>query len=204
MSDVKIMRELSGFNGRACLVELAGKFYVVSSANAAFTGPETLVFPATADGKVSDWLEVAGGRGISREEAIEDLARTVAAPKIIKATPEDAGCYVDGHWGQYAVAHMINRAEEFGYGSAVHFGQGVTDELAEQQAIVHLADRHIAAIGPSDAPGLTDAEYEALSEASDEVEAWLNEHVAPEGYSFGWFEGEFYLWSDEAWDEPYA
>ena len=108
--------------------------------------------------------------------------------RIIKLTPADAGCYVDGHWGQYAVAHMVNRAEEFGY---------------DEQEVIDLADRHIAAIGPSDAPGITDDEHEVLSDAADEVESWLNEHVAPEGYSFGWFEGEFYLWSQETWDEPY-
>ncbi len=34
---------------------------------------------------------------------------------IVKADPSDAGCYVDGHWGQYGVAHMVERAQEFGY-----------------------------------------------------------------------------------------
>ena len=29
---------------------------------------------------------------------------------IIKATPEDAGCCVDGHWGIYSVARMVERA----------------------------------------------------------------------------------------------
>ena len=106
---------------------------------------------------------------------------------IIKATPEDAGCYVDGHWGQYAVAHMVSRAEEFGYADA---------------DVTELADRHIASMGPSGAESLTDDEYEILSDASDDVENWLNENIAPEGYSFGWFEGEFYLWSDKLWTDP--
>jgi hypothetical protein len=105
---------------------------------------------------------------------------------IIKATPADAGCYVDGHWGQYAIAHMVNRAEEFGYSDA---------------EVIDLANRHIASIGPSTAPGLSDDEYEALSQACDEVEEWLNDNVAPDGYSFGWHEGEFFLWSDEQWEE---
>lgn len=108
---------------------------------------------------------------------------------IVKATPEDAGCYVDGHWGQFAVAHMIQRAEEFGYENSV-----VTD----------LAARHLASIGPSDEPGITDDEHEILSDASDDAENWLNENVAPEGHSFGWFEGEFYLWPIATWDEPYS
>ena len=108
---------------------------------------------------------------------------------ITRATPEDAGCYVDGHWGQYAVAHMINRAEEFGYGTAEHFGATLADpsarqQLEDQQALIHLADRHLASMGPSDAPGLSDDEHEVLMQASDDVENWLNKHVAPEGYSF--------------------
>lgn len=104
---------------------------------------------------------------------------------IIKATPADAGCYVDSHWGQYAVAHMVARATEWGWHDA---------ELED------IADRHLASISPSDAPGITDDEHEALSDASDSVEQWLNDHVAPEGYSFGWHDGEFFLQSDAWWE----
>jgi hypothetical protein len=71
---VEIIRELTGFTGAACLVRRGAEYFVVSSAGAPFTGPETLVFPADADGKVTDWGEVAGGRGVSREEAIIELA----------------------------------------------------------------------------------------------------------------------------------
>ena len=105
---------------------------------------------------------------------------------IVKATAADAGCYVDGHWGQYAVAHMIERATEFGWSD---------DELED------IAARHIASIGPSTSEPITDDEHEALSDASDEVEAWLNEHAAPEGYSFGWSDGEFFLWPASTWEE---
>jgi hypothetical protein len=103
-----------------------------------------------------------------------------------RAKPEDTGCYVDGHWGNYAVAHMVNRSEEFGY---------------DQPEVIALADRHMASMGPSGTEGLTDDEHETLIDASDDVESWLNEHIAPEGYSFGWWEGEFFLWSDEWWEE---
>lgn len=68
-----VLRELNDYRGSACLVEHNGAFYVVSSANAMFTGPETLVFPADAAGRVTDWGEVAGGRGMSRDDAIYDL-----------------------------------------------------------------------------------------------------------------------------------
>jgi hypothetical protein len=51
-----------------------GRHFVVSSVTAMLSGPETLVFEADTDGNVTDWLEVAGGRGMSRDEAIADLA----------------------------------------------------------------------------------------------------------------------------------
>lgn len=102
------------------------------------------------------------------------------------AVPADAGCYVDGSWGQYAVAHMVSRAEEFGY---------------DQPEVIALADKHIASMGQSNSEPLTDDEHEILIEASDEVEQWLNDNVAPEGYSFGWHDGEFFLGSTEWRDE---
>lgn len=105
---------------------------------------------------------------------------------IVKLTADDTGCYVDGHWGQYGVAHMVNRAEEFGYSDA---------------EVIALADKHLASMGASNSEELTTDEYWTLNDASNDVEQWLNDNVAPEGYSFGWFEGEFFLWSDEQWQE---
>lgn len=74
MVEVETVRELDGFMGDAVLVKKGGEFFVVSSVDAMFSGFETLVFPADAEGKVTDWGEVAGGRGMNREEAIADLA----------------------------------------------------------------------------------------------------------------------------------
>lgn len=74
MGKAQVVKEdLEGFTGFAGLVELDGDYFVVSSTNAMVTGYETLVFPADKDGKVTNWGEVAGGRGMSREEAIADL-----------------------------------------------------------------------------------------------------------------------------------
>ena len=76
LNSVEIVRELerTGSGAEQVLVKKGGRFYVVSSVVAMFTGFETLVFPADERGKVTDWGEVAGGRGMSREEAIADLA----------------------------------------------------------------------------------------------------------------------------------
>lgn len=49
------------------------RYFVVSSVVAPFTGFETLVFPADAAGEVTSYLDFAGGRGMSREEAVADL-----------------------------------------------------------------------------------------------------------------------------------
>jgi len=58
-----------------CLVTNGTDYWVVSSLDAAFdTGlPETLAFPATPDGKIKSYLEVAGGRFMSREDVIAQL-----------------------------------------------------------------------------------------------------------------------------------
>lgn len=97
---------------------------------------------------------------------------------MTKAEPTDAGCWVDGHWGQYAVARMVELAADHGY---------------DDGEVVGLARRHLASAGPSVAPDLSDDEHEQLSWAADEVEAWMNEHVAPAGFYFEWSEGEFFL-----------
>jgi hypothetical protein len=114
---------------------------------------------------------------------------------IIKATPADAGCYVEGWWGQYAGAHMIMRATEFGYDDA--------------QAI-DLASRKLAEMAPvtaavfGDPVGIRDYEEEWLDAVSEEAEQWLNDNVAPEDYYFGWHDGEFFLQSVDWWDEDGA
>lgn len=101
----------------------------------------------------------------------------------------DAGCYVEAWWGQYAVAHMIQRATEFGYRDA---------------QLQDYATRHLASMGPSDAPGITDDEHEAMSDGADDVVTWLNTYAVPEGHSWGWEDGEFFLWPDETWEELYG
>ena len=105
---------------------------------------------------------------------------------IVKATASDAGCWVDGHWGQYGGARLVDLAEGLGYGDMY---------------VIGLAHKHLASMGPSTSDGLTDEEYEILADAGDEVTDWLNANVAPEGYSFGWHDGEYFLWSEETWAE---
>lgn len=105
---------------------------------------------------------------------------------ITRADPADAGCWIDGWWGQYGAARLVELA----------LGCGWVDAEAAD-----LSARHLATMGPSDAEALTDDEHETLMDAADDAEAWLSAHVAPEGYSFGWADGEFFLGSADWWEE---
>lgn len=72
--EVEFVREIND-PGRAsqCLVRKGDAYFVVSSCDVPFSGPETLVFKSDAEGDITEWGEVAGGKRMSREEAIADL-----------------------------------------------------------------------------------------------------------------------------------
>ena len=102
----------------------------------------------------------------------------------MRVTASDSGCWIDGRWGEYAGARMIWIATEYGW---------------HDEQVITLAQRHLATMGPNDAPSLSDDEHGQLFGALDSAEQFLNDYVAPDGYSFGWFDGEFFLWPDEDW-----
>jgi len=105
---------------------------------------------------------------------------TISNPS--RVTEAGAGCWVDGHWGQYASAHLVQRAIALGYRAS--------PELA--------ADAAAWLQGGSD---LTDEQLDSVIEADQAIFTWLDAHVAPPGYSFGWHDGEVFLWSEEVWAE---
>jgi hypothetical protein len=103
----------------------------------------------------------------------------------IKADPADAGCWIDGHWGQYGPACLVDIAVTHGWTDP-------TDDVAKR----HLAEAgHVETLDP-----ITPDEFEALMDASNDAEAWLNDNVAPEGFAFGWHDGEFFLWDTDTWE----
>lgn len=108
---------------------------------------------------------------------------------IRKADTTDVGCLVDGHWGQYGVAKMIQIAADYGYADAW------AQELAAQK---------LATMGPSTAEPLSDDDEEKLSDAADAAESWLNDYVAADDYCFGWHDGEFFYQSVDWFDEDAA
>jgi hypothetical protein len=71
----EMIRELpvTQAGAKQALFRFRGRYFVVSSVYATFTGFETLVFPADETGEITNWSEVAGGRGMSRLEAVAYL-----------------------------------------------------------------------------------------------------------------------------------
>ena len=57
------------------------EFVVVSSVHAMFTGPETYIFPADKNGKVTNWGELPGSYrgGLNHIKALEDAGYTALA-----------------------------------------------------------------------------------------------------------------------------
>lgn len=89
------------------------------------------------------------------------------------------GCLFDGHLGQYIYGEIVKLAEEYGYVPSDAFSRAYDDN----------------------AGGLDDGEV--IIWESEKAEEWLNEHVAEDGYSFGWYDGEYFYCSDGDWEEAY-
>ena len=105
------------------------------------------------------------------------------ADEIIKATPADAGCWSEGSRGVYGPAHVIELAIAHGWPGTDRFGGSAAQDARYMndyeagQAVQEQCSEHV------------------LSQGGwlDEAEEWLNANVAPDGYSFGWHDGEFFL-----------
>lgn len=88
---------------------------------------------------------------------------------------KDAGCWIDGHWGHYAPGRLISIALAYGLPDP----DGMFTRTVEDY---------------------NDNYSEFIWDVAMDAEDWLKQK-APEGYRFGWYDGEFFLWSDEQWEE---
>lgn len=103
-----------------------------------------------------------------------------------RVSSDDAGCWIEGSWGQYGIARMVEIATDYGYADAED---------------IRIARGHLAECSIPGSQWVTDDEVESLHDAADSIESWLNAEVAPPGYYFGWADGEFFLQSESWWDE---
>lgn len=96
-----------------------------------------------------------------------------------RATADEAGCWLEGSRGWRISGQVVRKAQEWGM------------PLSDDDDIVLRAFLDDYADDPS----------EAIWEMADEATQWLNDNVAPEGYSFGFYDGEFFLWSESSWED---
>lgn len=94
---------------------------------------------------------------------------------VVRATARDAGCWVDGHHGWRGIGVAVE--------AAIARGWPITSEDRDS------LDRYMSG----------DVLGGPINEIADDAEAWLTDNVAPDGYSFGWHDGEFFLLSDAQW-----
>lgn len=95
---------------------------------------------------------------------------------ITRWEPKNAGCLLDEHHGH----------------------------AANSSAIIQLAAREGWQPGWEDAlayakEGVQGGETQDW--LADQAMEWLNENIAPEGFSFGWYSGNFFLMDEEWWTE---
>lgn len=95
---------------------------------------------------------------------------------IRKWTTDEAGCLIGGHHGWHGHAYKLDLAVQSGY------------PITKDQQLVLDCYR-------TGMPECDDCP-DRMPDLMDKAEAWMNEHCAPEGYSFGWHEGEFFLQPD--------
>jgi len=62
--------------GNKALIYYNNSFYVVSQADSWVTGDavETLIFKASPDGRVDDYIEVGGGKDLTLDEVLNNIS----------------------------------------------------------------------------------------------------------------------------------
>lgn len=129
----------------------------------------------------------------------------------------EPGCWIDGWWGQYGPDRVIQIAAEQGWEPANDM-----DRLVAEYAYARLEcigtgsgaeDLALEAlrVARGELPeGRIDDDWEFMEwliELSVECEEYLNGIIAVDAetgevpYRFGWYDGEFHLWSREDWEE---
>lgn len=83
----------------------------------------------------------------------------------------EVGCVFDGVLGVYTTQRVCRFASDLGW------------------------DGHV----PTDDEIQSDGE--SALELEDSATEWLNEHIAEEGFTFGWHEGSYFYWSHDEWNQ---
>jgi len=112
----------------------------------------------------------------------------------------EPGCWVDGHWGQYGPDHLADRATEVRWEPETW-----ADDPRQIRDIIDTIETwgypRDGTDMRSEAVGIIAALWELHIESADGIQTWLNDHTYTDGYSWGWYDGEFYLWPNDEWEQ---
>jgi hypothetical protein len=98
---------------------------------------------------------------------------------MIPLTRDDCGVVIDENRGWRGIGYVVEEAIAWGFEP--------TDD--DREVIRSFFDDDDSPAGWN------------MPDLSDEAEQWLNDHVAPDGCSFGWHDGSFFLQTTEWWSE---
>lgn len=124
-------------------------------------------------------------------------------PVLVNGIPCEVGCWVEGRWGQYGPDHLAARASEVGWEPDAWYD----DPRAIRNIIETIESWGYPRDGSdirSEGVNIVASLWELHSESASHIEDWLNEHTSTEGFSWGFFDGEFYLWPEATWEEEYV
>ncbi len=108
------------------------------------------------------------------------------------------GCWLEGSRGWTASGELVN--------IAAHQGMPLSDDdraLVDAYLGRHEGDLTLPSGDVVSADDL-DEYVTGQGAIADQAAQWLTDNVAPDGWSFGWYDGEFFLQTDEWWQEATA
>lgn len=114
---------------------------------------------------------------------------------MTKTYPYETGCYVDGHWGNYALSRMLTIADDI---LGTDFYAQADKAWHETPEIVYNPETGQYEDGPKPDPSDTwdGFTFELLHEIADEAETALNAHAynaVGATVLWHWHDGEFFL-----------
>lgn len=123
----------------------------------------------------------------------------------MKITSDMAGCWIEGSRGQYATSYLVEIALSYPGYLRASTRSDTTYARTEARQLVRAYNagkdvckyRRKPRYGSSYTVTITTV-FEHIMDLADEAEEFLNT-LAPKGYTFGWFDGEFFLQLDEWW-----
>jgi hypothetical protein len=101
------------------------------------------------------------------------------------------GCWIEGHRGWTASGYLVEIAQSHGMPLDADDKSIVAAYLTGMDSPITLTTGEVID---------GDTIHECTVSLADRAEQWLNDNVAPEGWSFGWHDGEFYFWPNDEWE----